>query len=54
MSIMQDIRFYRHSFQFKGFTYLYPRAKDVEEDENNFSALDEEWVEDYDNEDGST
>jgi hypothetical protein len=39
MSIMQDIRFDKHSFQFKVFTYLYPSAKDVEEDENNFSVV---------------
>ncbi|XP_045036895.1 uncharacterized protein LOC123477577 [Daphnia magna] len=65
MSIMQDIRFDKNSFQYKGFTYLYTifiirtynntyLYTDFEEDETNFSALDEDWVEDEDNEDGST
>lgn len=44
MSITQDIHFDKHSFQFKGFTYLYDSsAADVEEG-SNFLALNEDWT----------
>lgn len=49
MSIIQDIHFDKHSFKFKGFTYLNACE---EERENENSALDEEWQED--NEEFST
>jgi hypothetical protein len=54
MTIMQDIRFDKYNFQFKGFTYLYESDSEIEEDEANFSALDEEWVEDNEEEDDRT
>ena len=51
MTIMQDIRFDKYNFQFKRFTYLYESDSEIEKDEANFSALDEEWVEDNEEED---
>ena len=54
MTIMQDIRFDKYNFQFKGFTYLYESDSEIEEDEANFSAPDEEWVEDNEEEDDRT
>jgi len=45
MSITQDIHLDKHTFQFKGFTYL---CADEEQQEHDFSALNEEWIENED------
>jgi hypothetical protein len=45
MSITQDIHLDKHTFQFKGFTYL---CADEEQQEHDFSALNEEWIENAD------
>lgn len=45
MSITQDIHFGKHTFQFKGFTYL---CEDEEQQEPDFSALNYEWSENED------
>ncbi|EFX65674.1 hypothetical protein DAPPUDRAFT_264319 [Daphnia pulex] len=45
MSNTQDIHPNKHTFQFKGFTYL---CADEEQQEHDFSALNEEWIENAD------
>lgn len=39
MAILQDIRFDKNDFQFKGFSYLDSSPDEAEDDENNLSAL---------------
>ncbi|EFX81119.1 hypothetical protein DAPPUDRAFT_317802 [Daphnia pulex] len=39
MGILQDIRFDKNDFQFKGFSYLDSSPDEAEDDENNLSAL---------------
>lgn len=49
MSITQDLHFDKHTFKFKGFTYLRADPSDIEEEDSNISALDDSWKEEEEN-----